>query len=339
MKMSPKERFEAAMRLADVDRVPAASPVQTGTIPLMQASGASWPDAHREPEKMAKLALAAHEIAGIESVRVPFCGTVEVEAIGCELDGWQSDRQPSTKTYLLKSEEMIDKAQVPDPHTSARMPVVIKSVKILNDKVGKTLPVMAAIVSPFEFAVRSRGMDSVMRDIFTKPNLLRKVLDFAVKVETEYGKALYEAGATALFLIDGSSQFEVLGPKLYEDFSKPYTKTLIGNLGGLTILHICGNSTQILDKMADTGATALSVDHSVKIGEAKKIVKNRAAIVGNVDPTRSLFMGTAQEVENEAKNCVEQGTDVLAPGCGFSPQTPIENMKAIVTAAHKYRKK
>jgi len=313
--------------------------VQTGTLSLMAASGASWPDAHREAEKMAKLALAAHEVAGIESVRVPFCGTVEVEAIGCELTGWTSDGQPSTKTYLLQEDSMIDRVKVPDPSTSGRMPVVSKAVHILDDKVGNTLPVIAAIVSPFEFAVRSRSMERVMKDIFTKPDLLRKVLDFAVNVETEYGKALVDAGAQALFLIDGSSQFEVLGPQLYEKFSMPYTKHLIAKLRCPTILHICGNSTKILEKMTETGATALSIDHSVNIGEAKSIIKGRAAIVGNVDPTRNLFMGTAQEVEKEAKRCVEQGTDVLAPGCGFSPKTPLENMKAIVNAARKYKKK
>jgi len=339
VEMNPRERFEAAMKFAGVDRVPAASPVQTGTIPLMEASGASWPDAHREPEKMAKLALAAHDVGGIESVRVPFCGTVEVEAIGCELTGWTSDGQPSSKNYLLQDDAMIDKVQVPDPRTAARMPVVAKAVQILNNKVGRSLPVIAAIVSPFEFAVRSRSMERVMKDIFAKPDILRKVLDYAVKVESEYGKALIEAGAQAIFLIDGSSQFEVLGPKLHEMFSMPYTKQLIAKLGAPTILHICGNSTRILDKMAETGATALSIDHSVKISDAKTILKNRSAIVGNVDPTRSLFMGTPQEVENEAKNCIEEGTDILAPGCGFSPKTPLENMKAIVSAAHKYRRK
>jgi len=316
VKMSPKERFEAAMRLADVDRVPAASPVQTGTIPLMQASGASWPDAHREPEKMAKLALAAYEIAGIESVRVPFCGTVEVEAIGCELDGWQSDRQPSTRTYLLKSEEMIDKAQVPDPHTSARMPVVIKSVKILNDKVGKTLPVMAAIVSPFEFAVRSRGMDSVMRDIFTKPNLLRKVLDFAVKVETEYGKALYEAGANALFLIDGSSQFEVLGPKLYEDFSKPYTKTLIGNLGGLTI------SAHMREFNTDTRqdgryrCNCAKRRSFCKDRRSEEQVKKRAAIVGNVDPPEVSLWALRKRLKTKLRTVLNRELMFWRPAAG-----------------------
>jgi len=228
---------------------------------------------------------------------------------------------------------------VPDPHSAGRMPVVAQAVQALHDKVGKTIPVIAAIVSPFEFAVRSRSMERVMKDIVTKPDLLRKVFYFAVKVEIEYGKTLIEAGADAIFLVDGSSQFEVLGPKLYETFSMPYTKGLVTNLGASTILHICGNSTRILDKMAETGATALSVDHAVRISEAKTIVKERAAIVGNVDPTRSLFIGTPQEVEEEAKNCIAEGTDVLAPGCGYSPKTSLENMRAIVSAAHKYGKK
>lgn len=60
------------MDLKTVDRVPCACPLQTGTIDLMRDSGAFWPEAHVNPAAMAKLARAARDIAGIESVRVPF---------------------------------------------------------------------------------------------------------------------------------------------------------------------------------------------------------------------------------------------------------------------------
>ena len=80
--------------------------------------------------------------------------------------------------------------------------------------------------------------------------------------------------------------------------------------------------------MIDTGATALSIDHAVPLMQAKKIVGDKAAIIGNVDPSKTLFLGTPEQVETEAKNCIDAGTDILAPGCGFPPITPLENMKA-----------
>jgi uroporphyrinogen-III decarboxylase len=70
--MDEKERLWRALRFESVDRVPCISPMQTATIERMKASAWYWPDAHRDPEKMANLALAANRFAGLENARVPF---------------------------------------------------------------------------------------------------------------------------------------------------------------------------------------------------------------------------------------------------------------------------
>lgn len=91
--MSYRERFLAALAQEKVNRTLVAVPTNTGTIDLMHASGAFWPDAQRDAKKMAEFALAAHRIAGIESATVPFDKFVECEAYGSKLDGWSQDRQ------------------------------------------------------------------------------------------------------------------------------------------------------------------------------------------------------------------------------------------------------
>ena len=64
--MRQRNRLLTALERGEVDRPPAASPVQTATRELMEASGAFLPQAHRDPGPMAALARAAHDLAGLE---------------------------------------------------------------------------------------------------------------------------------------------------------------------------------------------------------------------------------------------------------------------------------
>ena len=59
-----KERFEKALKGEALDMVPVCSVTQTGTIELMEMTGAYWPQASYDAETMATLALAGYEIAG-----------------------------------------------------------------------------------------------------------------------------------------------------------------------------------------------------------------------------------------------------------------------------------
>ncbi len=58
--MTPKERLLAVLSGKKVDRVVVAQPLQTGTVEFMGSSGAFWPEAHRNPELMARLSFEAH---------------------------------------------------------------------------------------------------------------------------------------------------------------------------------------------------------------------------------------------------------------------------------------
>ena len=88
--LSPRQRVLSAIRCEPISgRTPCVSANQTATLEQMEATGAYWPEAHYSAEKMAALALAAHTILGLDAVKVPFCQTVEAEALGCQIrDGY-----------------------------------------------------------------------------------------------------------------------------------------------------------------------------------------------------------------------------------------------------------
>jgi uroporphyrinogen-III decarboxylase len=76
------ERIENVLDRLPVDRPPVICPMHAATTALMKAATAYFPEVQDDPIKMARLAIATHDVAGFENVRVPFDETVETSAFG-----------------------------------------------------------------------------------------------------------------------------------------------------------------------------------------------------------------------------------------------------------------
>jgi uroporphyrinogen-III decarboxylase len=85
------------------------------------------------------------------------------------------------------------------------------------------------------------------------------------------------------------------------------------------ILHICGDTSDRLDLMADSGAVAISLDNVVDLAFAKKQVGNRVLISGNVSPVTTMLMGTPEDVMREARNNLRQASGLRALAAAGDP--------------------
>ena len=68
-----------------------------------------------------------------------------------------------------------------------------------------------------------------------------------------------------------------------DEFSFPYLEELIRHLHGLgakVLLHICNDTTRLLERMVKIGADILSLDVQVDLGRAKQVAGTRAARLG-----------------------------------------------------------
>lgn len=330
--LSPRDRYLNTLLGKKTDRVSCSCPLQTATMELMEKTGSYWPQAHKDASKMADLSYGAWKYAGIESVRVPFCLTVEAEALGCSIDLDNPSSQPSVQKHVLEDKSNLDSLEVPDPQEDFRMPVVGEAVSILKERVGDELPVIAGIVSPFTLAGHLRGVENLLMDTFDDPEFVEKVTSFTREVAVEYARYLEWQGADSICLIDPSATVELIGPDLFASLAGPNNKALISKLARPTVLHICGDTTAILEEMEATGAKGISVDPLVSRQVAKEKLK-KAVLVGNINPVDTLLFGDEEAVLGEAQACVKDGVGILAPGCGISPKTPTKNILAYTNYA------
>ncbi|RQD84282.1 methylcobamide--CoM methyltransferase, partial [Methanosalsum natronophilum] len=50
----------------------------------------------------------------------------------------------------------------------------------------------------------------------------------------------------------------------------------------------------------------------------------------------SLLSGTPDKIKDDVTRALSEGIDVVAPGCGIAPNTPLENVKALVSGRDEY---
>ena len=105
-------------------------------------------------------------------------------------------------------------------------------------------------------------------------------------------------------------------------------------------LHICGDATRIIEPMVDTGAIFLQVDYKIDHAVCKRAAQGKTTLIGTVDPSAILAMGSIEDVVREARHDLEYlskgGGFLLSPGCTLPHITPDENVMALVETAKTY---
>lgn len=331
------ERFEKVLKGEAVDKVPVCSVTQTGIVELMEMTGAYWPEANYDAEKMAALALAGHEIAGFENVRCPFCTTVLAEALGCTVDEGTVDIQPYVRDFPIKKKADVKDFAIPaDFLESRRTAAVLDAVEIMKKKAGEDVPVVAGLVGPAGLASMLAGMKNYLMWFVSKPEVVEDLLAVLMEACIEYANALLEQGADAVVLIDSEAGPDIIAPRMFETSVYPLYRKFCSRVEGLKILHMCGDATAVLDTLAESGFEGISIEEKVGVSFAKEIVGSRVRLIGNVSPSDTLLTRGPDIVAMEARACLEDGIDILAPGCGLAPHTPLENIKAFVRARDEY---
>jgi [methyl-Co(III) methanol-specific corrinoid protein]:coenzyme M methyltransferase len=335
--MTPKERLFNALNDRPIDRTPTfcSGCSQTVTVESMEAIGVYWPEAHSDPDMMAELSASTYDLTGLEIAGVPYCLSVEAEALGCHTDfGTRRDSIPQVTGTPYTD---FDEVEVPENLLEAkRVPVVLEAISILKEQVGDTLPVVAGMTGPFTLAGHLAAIEPMLKGLIRKPDKYMGFIELATEIGSIYGRALMEAGADVVSIADPSASSDIISPRMFRGIVKPAITKMVETIGGPSFLHICGNCTPILGDMAETGVDSISISDKVDARQAKELVSGKAKITGNISTTVTLLLKGPGDVREECVAAIEAGVDILAPSCGIAPVTPNENIKALVEAAKSY---
>lgn len=332
-KLTPRDRVLDALKGKKHDRPPVAVFTQSATMGQMDTLGVSWPDAHYNVDMMVKLGAGQAKVFGFEAVRAPFCLTVEAESLGLTADKGRKDRTPMLKGHPYQMEDEPALMDVGQFLKTGRAAVVQEAIGKMKAQYGAEYPVIAGNTGPFTLAGHLVSTENLVLYIMVDPDLVHKWVKAANVICKGYSQALADAGADVVQMSEPSASTDLLSPDMFDEYAGAYVKECLAPVKGATgVLHICGNTTDILNNMINTGVKALSIEEKVVPEEAVKIVNGRAALIGNVGVVNPLLQGTPADCMAHGKRCAAAGFDVVSPGCGLSALIKDENLAALVKA-------
>jgi [methyl-Co(III) methanol-specific corrinoid protein]:coenzyme M methyltransferase len=151
----------------------------------------------------------------------------------------------------------------------------------------------------------------------------------------QFGVAQIEAGADALTLPDHATGDLVSG-EYYQRYLRDLHIEFVERIPIPLILHICGRTVDRMEYIAQTGMSAFHYDSKNEPQESMDIVKERIALVGNINNPETLFSKGPEDVKAEVVKNLDAGVPLIGPECAIPLQTTIENLQAIPEAVQEW---
>jgi len=294
-------------------------------------------------ELMAESHLVAWRRFGHDMILVENGTTAVAQAMGSGII-YTDDQAPRVIDPVLKSLDDIDKLKIPDPERDHPLPEVLKAVSILRKELGDKVFIMGrADQAPMALAGAIRGHGQFFFDLGAceDSKVIDRLLDVCVEATTRYALALQKAGAHGTSI--GEFGSDTISPSMYRRYALPHLQRFFSAMkkaGFPASLHQCGDTAAVLPEMVASGADILELDPHTDLRAAKEATRGKTSVLGMVDPANVLHRGTPALVEQKSREALEVlapgGGFILGPGCALVPETPEENVQALIESAAKY---
>ena len=240
--------------------------------------------------------------------------SVEAGALGLPVR-FPLSESATVEWHPVKTVADLDQYKVVDPMYDGRVWVFLETVRLLASRLD--VPLGAYVSGPFTLAGLMVGANDVAIATVDSPEVVHATVNFCEHVIVEYAKALERAGAASICILDPTAV--ILSPDAYWDFAGRTVQNIVRHLESWTMLHICGNTSHLIEHMSETGVHALSLDSLVDIPAVAPRVPPGVTIMGNVNPVSTMLQGDAAAVRRETQDLLDAmaGYDnfVLSTGC------------------------
>lgn len=303
--------------------------MNAAVVEIMEKRGHAWPEAHTNDELMASLAVDVREETGFENFGLPFCMTLEAEALGSFIDLGSLSCEPKIEREAYQSVSDVEFRRVLDALDSGRIPTVLRAVRVLSTA-EPDIPVIGTLTGPISLSASLVDPVTFYKELRTKKERSHEVVDYVSDFLGLFAETLVESGASCITIADPSATGEVLGPKTFEEYEVKYVNRIADRVhaaGVPIILHICGNLNSVKRLLPGLRVDAISTDALVSLRGLKDEFPGLVTM-GNVS-TYLLESGSPDKVRRASARLVRDGIDIIAPACGLSTSTPVELINAM----------
>jgi len=185
----------------------------------------------------------------------------------------------------------------------------------------------------------SRNYIETKKLMYGSPMAWSSLLDKLVAVLTEYCRLQVQAGADVIQIFD--SWVGSLSLADYRDFAFDASRRLVRAVQamGVPVIYFGVETAGLLAQMAETGADVIGLDWRQPLDVGWRAVGHSHAVQGNLDPI-TLFAPPeilTQRVHEVLRAAAGRPGHIFNLGHGILPETPAENVKAVVEMVREFR--
>uniref|UniRef100_A0A7V2ZLR1 Uroporphyrinogen decarboxylase n=1 Tax=Ignavibacterium album TaxID=591197 RepID=A0A7V2ZLR1_9BACT len=337
MEQLKNDLFLRACKRQPVERTPIWIMRQAGRyLPEYRAvrANADFLTMCKTPELAAEVTIQPIDILGVDAAIIFSDILVIPEAMGMHLE--MHEGKGPIFHNPIRSESDANHLKKVNPEKELKY--VLDAVRLTKKELNGRVPLIGFSGSPWTlltYMVEGRGsknFSEVKRLIYNNPKLAHQLLNQLSDTIADYLSAKIEAGCNALQIFD--TWGGILSQKDFLEFSLPYVQKIISQIKRKDepVIFFAKGVHHNLDKMVDAGADVLGLEWTMNLGDVRKLVGDRVALQGNLDPT-VLYANKnyiKQEVISVLQSFGEGSGHIFNLGHGVLPDVDPENVKALV---------
>ncbi len=223
---------------------------------------------------------------------------------------------------------------------------VAQTVRQVRQELEGEVPVIGFAGAPFtvaSYAIEGGGSRNYVHTktlMYRDPNTWHRFMDLVADITAQYLNMQIDAGAQVVQLFD--SWVGSLSPEDYRTFVQPHTRKVIAALKpGVPVIHFGTMTGSLLPDMRDAGGDVIGLDWRVELDEAWARLGDGVAVQGNLDPV--MLFADVSEIRNAVRDILQRANGrpghIFNLGHGILPETPVDNVLALVDAVHEYSRR
>jgi uroporphyrinogen decarboxylase len=294
----------------------------------------------KRPDLAAQVTLQPVEILDVDAAIIFADLLLPVEPMGLKLK-FVSGEGPQISNPVRTSDD-VDSLSISN---TDELGYVGESIQHVVRQLAGRVPVIGFVGAPFTLAsymieggpsksfIRSKAM------MYRDETLWRRLMGKLVDVLGPFAIAQVTAGARAIQVFD--SWVGALGPDDYVRYVAPYSRALIERIrtASVPVIHFGTGAAGFFRELHAAGGDVMGVDWRVNIDQAWMDISYRSAVQGNLDP--AVLFAPLPELKMRVlellKRTGSRPGHIFNLGHGILPETPVENVKAVVDIVHEFK--
>ena len=341
--MTRIERIRTVMAGGIPDRIPV---VTHNFLMAAREAGVTMAQFRSSADVMAKTMIDACVRYDTDGILVDVDTALLASACGADVTYPEDIAAVTNDAQPRSIEQLIDDLAKVDLRESDRVKIYLEGINKMSVWCNANDVFLRANADqgPFSLACLLVGMNEflvTLLDEDEEENLMT-LMELTSRVSLQMHHLCWEAGGHCTSYGNSSEGCSVVSPEIFRKFGKPFEIKLDQQLkaeGIPTICHICGWTDPILEDLAETGCPMYEFDARTDIRKAREAGRGHYVLSGNLDPAM-LNSGSVADVEAACRELLDmfrgQGGLMIGPGCALGPNTPSENIHALVEMTKRY---